>query len=171
MIYLIVALYSIFGIAFFVGAVIYILPFFFGAPYVPSSNIRTKTIIKLLKPKRGEKIVDLGSGDGKLLFEIAKTGATAYGYEINPVLVLRTKIIAKRLGLSKNIKVETANFWNKDLSGFDGIVVYGITYVMPKLEKKILKETKPGTRIVSNYFSFPNIKPRQKKEDILLYKI
>lgn len=171
MIYLIVALYSIFGIAFFVGAVIYVLPFFFGAPYVPSSDSRTKTIIKLLKPKKGEKIVDLGSGDGKLLFEIAKTGAFAYGYEINPILVLRTQIVARKFGLSKNIKVITANFWNKKLSGFDGIVVYGITYVMPKLEVKILKEAKPGTRVVSNYFTFPNIKPQQKSEDILLYKI
>lgn len=125
--------------------------------------------MKLLKPKPGEKIVDLGSGDGKLLFEIASRGATAYGYEINPFLVLRTRIRAKQLGLEKKVNVYCKSFWNVDLSKFDKIFFYQITYVMPRLEKKLMKELKQGTRIVSNYFSFPNWKPEKKEDEILLY--
>jgi len=71
--------------------------------------------MKLLDPKKGEKIVDLGSGNGKILFEIAARGATAYGYEINPLLVWRTRWQAKRLGIDKNVKVYWKSFWDVDL--------------------------------------------------------
>ena len=144
--------------------------YFFGAPFVVSSNERIRFILKLLKPQKGEKIVDLGSGDGTLLFEIAKSGAIAYGYEINPILVRRTKRKIKKLGLEGKVFVERANFLKKDLSDFDAIVVYGITYLMPRLEKKLQRELKPGTRVVSNYFKFPNWKPEKKEGDVLIYK-
>ncbi len=169
MVYFLIALYSIFLVGFTIWAVLYVLPFFFGAPYVTSSDHRTEKIIKLLNPKKNEKIVDLGSGNGHLLFEIAKTGAVAYGYEINPVLVWRTRLRARQLGLENKVRVYWKNFWNVNLSKFDAIVFYQITYVMPRLEKKLRKELKPGAKIVSNYFSFPTWKPAKKAEDVLLY--
>ena len=61
------------------------ISYLYGIPFVVSSDGRTRDIMKLLNPTKGEKIVDLGSGDGKLLFEIAKNGSLAYEYEINPI--------------------------------------------------------------------------------------
>ena len=125
----------------------------------------------MLDPKPGEKIVDVGSGNGKLLFEIAKSGATAYGYEINPVLVALTKRNIKKLGLEGKVFVEQADFFKKDLSKFDAVVVYGITYIMHRLEKKLTRELKSGTRIISNHFEFPNLKCAKKEGEIKLYRI
>lgn len=135
-----------------------------------SNDSRTKTIIKLLNPKPGEKIVDLGSGDGKLLFEIAKNEAKAYGYEINPIAYFESIFKMKRLGL-KNVRIYRKNFFDVDLSKFDAVVIYGITGVMPRLEKKLKTELKPGTRVISNYFKFPNLKPVEKRGNVLLYEI
>ena len=158
-----------FGVIAAVAAILYVLSFFFGAPYVTSSDERTKTIIKLLKPKKGERIVDLGSGNGKILFELARHGVKAYGYEVNPILVLRTRIRAKQLGLNKYIKVYWKSFWNEDLSKFDKIALYQITYVMPRLEKKLANELKPGTPVVSSYFPFPNWKPVKRENEVIFY--
>lgn len=144
--------------------------YFFGAPYVRSSDERTRALLKMLNPKPGQKIIDLGSGDGKLLFEIARRGATAYGVEINPFLVWRTKFVAKRLGLESKIHVWRGNLFKTEITNYDAIVVYGITYLMPRLEKKLLTELKPGTRVISNYFKFPKWKPVKKVDEILLYK-
>jgi 16S rRNA A1518/A1519 N6-dimethyltransferase RsmA/KsgA/DIM1 with predicted DNA glycosylase/AP lyase activity len=88
-----------------------------GIPFVVSTDERTHTIIKLLNPKPGEKIVDLGSGDGKLLFEIAKYGSIVTGYEINPYAYYLSKIRSKKLGL-KNVKIYRKNFFDADLSNF-----------------------------------------------------
>lgn len=144
-------------------------PYLFGAPYSPSSDNRAKTILKLLKPKKGERIADLGSGDGKLLLMIAQKGAYAVGYEINPVLVWKSKRKIKKLGLDKNIKVYWQDFRKKNLSEFDAITVYGITYMMARLEKKLLNELKPGTHVVSNFYRFPNWKPAKKEANVYLY--
>ena len=60
----------------------------FGAPYAAVGSERLAVIMELLSPKKGEKIADLGSGDGRIVIQAAKQGAKATGYEINPVLVV-----------------------------------------------------------------------------------
>ncbi len=124
--------------------------------------------MKLLDPKKGEKIVDLGSGDGKLLFEIANRGGRAYGYEINPIAYL-ISLFRTKIGGFKNVKVYYGNFMNADLSKYDAVVIYGISTIMPRIERKLKSELKPGTRVVSNFFQFPNLKPVKKGGDVLLY--
>ena len=52
-----------------------------GAPYIPSDQSTIKRMIKFAKVKKGEKAVDLGAGDGRVIVELAKAGAIAYGYE------------------------------------------------------------------------------------------
>lgn len=141
-----------------------------GIPFVVSTDERTKSIIKLLDPKPGEKIVDLGSGNGKLLFEIARRGSIAYGYEINPLAYFQSVLFTKKLGLS-NVKIYRENFFNVNLSKFDAVVIYGIAPTMPRIEEKLKRELKPGTRIVSNYFKFPNLKPIKKDGNVLLYEV
>lgn len=158
-------------LGFVVFIIQYGLTLFYGAPYVKSSDKRLKKIIKLLDPKPGEKIIDLGSGDGKILFDIVKKGATAYGVEVNPYLVWRTKQEIKNRKLSQRAYVKRGNLFNENLSKYDKVVIYGITYIMPKLEKKLQVELKPGTIVVSNYFELPQIKPVKKVGDVLLYKI
>lgn len=171
MLYLILlALFLLFLIVFIFWIVSHLISYFYGIPFVVSSDARTRHIMKLLNPKKGEKIVDLGSGDGKLLFEISQYGSRAYGFEINPIAYFQSVIRTKRLGL-KNIDIYWGNFMKKDLSDFDAVVVYGISTMMARLEHKLKRELKPGTRVVSNYFEFPNLKPLKKEGDVLLYII
>ena len=110
--------------------VIYFLgrPIIRGAIYFPTTPHGVSVMLKLADIKPGEKIVDLGSGDGRILIAAAKMGADAVGYEINPVLVRQSRRAIARAGIRAVVHWES--FWNVDLSEFDVVIVYGIPYIM-----------------------------------------
>ena len=141
----------------------------FGAPYATVAPNRIETMIKLLKLKKGDKLVDLGSGDGRIVIAFAKLGIEAHGYEINPVLVAWSRFRIRQLGLHKNAFVHFKSYWLEDLSGFDGVTVYGIAHMMGRLERKLKKELSPGSRIVSNYFQLPGMKATKQENKVSLY--
>ncbi len=141
----------------------------FGAPYVGSKRQKLKQMIKLARIKKGDKAADLGSGDGRVVLALAKTGATAHGYEINPVLVWQARRKIAKAGVSDRATIYFKNYWLIDLSSYDLITVYGTTYIMKKLETKLQKELKPGARVISNYFKFPHWQPQQSRGEVHLY--
>ena len=73
--------------------------FFWGAIYVPTEKERVKKMVEFLKIKPGQAVVDLGAGDGRLLIALAKAGAKAYGYEVDPFLVTSARENIKQAGL------------------------------------------------------------------------
>ena len=62
-----------------------------GAIYYPSEKKNVEVIVKFLNIKPGEKIADLGSGDGRIIIALARAGAEAHGYEVNPFLVRQSR--------------------------------------------------------------------------------
>src|SRR3990167_5041232 len=88
---------------------------FLDLPYVATKRDKIETIIKLATIKKNETVVDLGSGDGRLLFAAAEKGAYAVGYEINPFLIVLTRLRAGLKGLSSKIMVHQRNLWKADL--------------------------------------------------------
>jgi cyclopropane fatty-acyl-phospholipid synthase-like methyltransferase len=146
------------------------LVIFQGPIFVRSEDDRLASMFELAKPKKGERIIDLGSGDGKILIELAKRGLKAEGVEINSALVKESERAIKKLGLEKKVKVTRASFWDFDLSGFDLVFFYGMSHVMRRMEKKLLVELKPGARVVSNYFQFPSWEPEKKLGEARLYR-
>ena len=144
------------------------MPWTFGAPFQSSSKKEIGNIIKLANIKKSDKIVDLGSGNGKLVIELAKTGAEVHGYEINPLLVWWSRRRIKKLGLKKAF-IHKKSIWDVNLKKFDVIVVFQIYYVMKTLSKKIKKEAKKNVRIVSNTWKLPGKKPIRKLSNVYLY--
>ena len=156
-------IFLIFQLLFALFFIFLVLSFYTGAPYVPSKLKSAKRMIELAHITKGTRVIDLGSGDGRLLFLATTHGAIATGYEISPFLVLLTNI--KALFLLQNAHAIWKNFWRADISKADVILLYLIPWKMKQLEDKILKETKPGTRIISNSFIFPHIPCTTKDED------
>ena len=142
-----------------------------GAFFAASEKKEVGKMIFLSGVKPGDKAVDLGSGDGRLVIALAKAGAEAHGYEINPVLVWWSRREIKKAGLSDKAFIHRNNFWNMSFSKFNVVAVFGIGYMMKKLEAKLKKELKPGSRVVSNYFIFPNWQYSKKEDNIYLYEI
>lgn len=145
--------------------------FFLDLPYVATDRQKIDSIIKLAKIKKGETVVDLGSGDGRLLFAAAQRGAHAIGYEINPLLIVLTHIHAKLKGLVDQIELRRQNLWKADLAVADVIFVYGRRKNMPKFEEFIYRNAQKGSRVVVNTNPFPNKEPQKSANDFFLYQV
>ena len=141
-----------------------------GAIYQPTDDDTVKKMVELANIKTGEKAVDLGSGDGRLVIALANAGAEAYGYEINPLFFERSKRRIYESQLTGKAFVYRKSYWSEDLSNFDVITAYGTTDVARRLETKLKREAKIGTRILLNTYGFPTWPPSKKEGKVYLYE-
>ena len=126
-------------------------------------------MIGLADAKKGEKMVDLGSGDGRIVVEFGKIGVEAHGYEIDWKLLEKSEENIKKAKLIDKAFIHEANFWKEDLSEYDIITIYGMPSVLPMLEQKLERELKMDTRVISSIYEFPNWKYKNKKDNVFLY--
>ncbi len=174
---LISIVFSFLLIVFFVFSILSIVR---GAIFVPTQAKKIKRSIDLVNLKPGQRVVDLGSGDGRILIACALRGAEAVGFEINPFLVWKARRNIKKAGLNKpssdpkNNKgvasCKLKNFWGQNFSSFDVVFVYGINYIMNELEKKLKKELKPQAKVVSFIYKFPNWEIERAENGVYIYK-
>lgn len=144
---------------------------FHGPVFVPSADDKLRAMLKLPKLTKRSKVIDLGSGDGKVLIALAKQfGVKGTGVEINGILVNRSRKKIAEAGLNKQLTILKQSFWDTDLSKYDVVFFYGTSYVMKKLEEKLQKEMKKGSQFVSNYFRLPNLKPVKTVNNVRLYQ-
>lgn len=142
----------------------------FGAPYLPTLKKQTDEALDLLALKPGQTVLELGSGDGRVMLAAAKQGLNVVGYELNPILALVSRIVTWRY--RKQVKVVWGNFWHKKWPPADGIFVFLLDRYMVKLDQAITgyqqKQTKP-VRLVSFTFAIPHKKPAKTIGGLLRY--
>lgn len=110
----------------------------FGAPYVPSHRKDVRRAFAHFKVGPKDTVIDVGSGDGIVLREASKRGAKAIGYELNPVLVLISRIASAGRG---DITIRLANFWMVSFPvGTTYVYSFAIGRDRKKLEAKIQSE-------------------------------
>ncbi len=137
-----------------------------GAPFVPTTKRVMKTMFKLANIKKGEKVYDLGCGDGRIVFQAAKLKAKAVGYEFS----IPTFLIAKFLSLfHKNATIQMRDFWSQDYKDADVIFCYLLTESMQTFKLVVWPQLKPGTRVISHAFKMKGIAPKKKEGTVVLY--
>ena len=154
----------------------FLIPFFFGAPYEPTRGKALKNIIKFTNPKAGDKIAELGSGDGRICITLTKklpknSKIEIQGFEINPFLIWISRRKIKELGLQNKIKIYWKNFFKEDLSKYNKIIMFQFNTITNKLSKKFKRELKPGSIIVSHYWKLPNWKIKKQEGRVYLYEV
>ena len=138
--------------------------------YKIKSPFSGKDIFSMYTPLSGKKVVDLGSGDGRIMIAYAKSGASVRGYEINPLLVIAARNNIRKAGLQFKAQAYWKSFWNQNLSDADIVTIFGVPHIMASLEKKLQTELKPGARIFSIAFPFPHWPLEYHEENIYYYK-
>lgn len=119
-----------------------------GAPYVPSKRRDVeRAFTELYKLANTDVLVDIGSGDGKVLRLASSYGAKAVGYEIHPVLVAIAKWLSRN---DPNVSVHLANFWTAKLP-IDTTVIYtfGDTRDIGKMYKKAKEAAKLHNKTIA----------------------
>ena len=120
-------------------------------PYVVSPEAVVERMLRLAEPKAGERLIDLGSGDGRIVIEAAKRyGAKGLGVDIDPRLVELARENAKRAGLEALASFEVRDLFETDLRGAGVVTMYLLPEVNRKLMPRLLEQLNPGARVVSH---------------------
>lgn len=120
--------------------------------FVASPPAVVAGMLSLARVGPGDLVYDLGCGDGRLVIAAAELGARGIGVDIDPVLVRRSRENALAAGQAERTEFRTGNFFEADLSGATVVALYLLHSVNAKLLPKLLRELRPGTRLVSHSF-------------------
>jgi precorrin-6B methylase 2 len=130
------------------------------APFVPSPLQIVDRMLDLAKIKPGEKLYDLGSGDGRVVIAAAqKYDIKAVGIEISSRLVKQSKEEIKKLGLEEKASVMHGDVFDADLKDADVVILYLLRDSNNTLKPKLEKALRPGTRVVSHDYEIEGWKP------------
>ncbi len=141
-----------------------------GPIYYPSKDEIVNQMLKLAKVTKKDTVIDMGSGDGRFLIAAAKIGAKAIGYEINPILVSKSRKLIKEAGLEKLATVYGKSFWKADLNKATVITTYLFPEFMNRLQRSIEKKVYHPIRVVANDYPFNRKQPDKILNKIYLYK-
>jgi len=120
-------------------------------PFVVSPDDVVDRMLRLGEVRAGDYLIDLGSGDGRIVIEAAKrAGASGLGVDIDPRLVQLARDNAKRAGVEALARFEVRDLFETDLRGASIVTMYLLPEVNRQLVPRLLAQLKPGARIVSH---------------------
>ena len=136
------------------------------APYYPTPETIVEKMLRFGEVKPGEKVYDLGSGDGRIVIMAAKKfKANAVGVEFDDGLWKQSSERIAKLGLTANARIIHGDLLLQDYSDADLLTVYLLPMSNDKVTPILEKQLKKGTRIVAHDFEFSAWKP-EKIQDI-----
>jgi protein-L-isoaspartate O-methyltransferase len=136
-----------------------------GGPYVPTPQTVVNAMLEIAGVGPADHVIDLGSGDGRIVLSGAtRHKASGMGVDIDGELVDMANASAKKLGVEERVRFVQQDVFATDLSRATVLTLYLLPGMMESLRPKLLKELKPGTRIVSHDFDFGEWKPDRTVE-------
>ncbi|HET6493033.1 MAG TPA: class I SAM-dependent methyltransferase [Burkholderiales bacterium] len=131
--------------------------------YVPTPQVAVDEMLKMAKVTASDFVIDLGSGDGRILITAAKKfGARGLGVDLDTVLLKKARDGAAREGVSDRVQFVEQNLFLTDLSRATVITSYLLPEMNEKLRPKILA-LKPGTRLVAHDYDMGEWQPDEQK--------
>jgi hypothetical protein len=129
--------------------------------FVPSAQPTVERLVKLARIQDNDVVVDLGSGDGRIVLTAARDNpkVRGWGVDINENLVRQSNEQAKKQGVSDRIQFFHRNVFDADIGQATVITMWLFPELMRLLRPKLLAEARPGTRLVSNGFEMPGWEP------------
>ena len=127
-------------------------------PFVITPTNVVAAMLDLARVGPGDRLIDLGSGDGRIVLAAAQRGAIAVGVEIDPALVERSRESARRAKLADRATFVTQDLFESDYSGYDVVTLYLLPDVNRRLAPRFLALA-PGTRIVSHDYGLGDWPP------------
>ena len=124
--------------------------------YVPTPDAVVRAMLDVARVTSADVVYDLGSGDGRIVIEAARTyGARAVGIELDPELNKEATKNAQKAGVADKVTFVRADFFKTDLSEATVVTLFLSPNINARLQPKLRRELKPGSRIVSHRFPMP----------------
>jgi SAM-dependent methyltransferase len=131
--------------------------------YVPTPQPVVDAMLDLADVSQSDVVYDLGSGDGRIVITAAtRFGARGVGIEIDPALVEKARVNAAAAGVSDRVRFVRQNLFAADIRNATVVTLYLLQSINERLRPKLVRELKPGTRIVSHVFNMGPEWPPEK---------
>ena len=141
---------------------------FYGAPYLPTLSKQTTEALDMLALSKGDTLLELGCGDGKVMVAALNRGLQVVGYELNPLLFLIAWLRVRPYG--NRAKVVWGNYWHEQWPDADGIFVFLLDRYMTRLDKRITQYQHRPVKLVSFAFKVPGQVPSKESRGLYLYE-
>ena len=129
-------------------------------PYLPSTPVAVEEMLRLADVRASDVVVDLGSGDGRIPITAATAfGARGFGVDIDAKLVEEANENARKAGVEKQVHFFQRDVFEADIREATVVTLYLLSGLVNRLKPKLMKELRPGTRIVAHDFGFKDWTP------------
>lgn len=133
-------------------------------PYEPSSPEVVMEMLRLAGVKKGDVVYDLGCGDGRIVIAAAKEfGARGVGIDIDPQRIAESRANARKAGVTRMVRFRHEDLFEADIREATVVMLYLWPRVNLQLRPKLLRELKPGTRIVSHSHNMGDWAPQEER--------
>ena len=131
--------------------------------YVPTPEEVVEAMLQVAGVSGSDVIYDLGCGDGRIPVTAAKKyGARGVGIDIDPQRIKEANENVQKNGVADKVKILQADLFETNLSEATVVTLYLLPSLNQKLRPKLMKELKPGTRVVSHAFDMGDWKPEKE---------
>lgn len=153
-------------------AVIVIVLFSFvllmGPPYVPTLRKQTETALDLLDLRPGQTLLELGSGDGRVMLAAVRRGWKVIGIEINPLLVAVSYILTWKY--RGQVRIIWGSYWGAPWPRADAVFTFMLPRYMPQLDERLEKWRPAPIKLASFAFTIPGKQPIDSRDGVYLYE-
>lgn len=138
-----------------------------GAPYLPTKKLQIKTALDLLDLKKGQTLLDLGCGDGRVLKLAARQGIKGVGYEANPLLWVVACLNTWKH--RSTVSIKCSNYWTSKWPRVSGIYMFLGEKHMAKLHKNFVRYDHKPLRVASYAFRLEKANLIKEQGGVYLY--
>ncbi|MEX0994807.1 MAG: class I SAM-dependent methyltransferase, partial [Balneolaceae bacterium] len=131
-------------------------------PYVPTPNQVVERMLDVANVGPGDYVIDLGSGDGRIVIAAAQRGAVGHGVDLNPERVEEAEENARSAGVTNRVLFLEEDIFETDFSQASVITMYLLSSVNRELRPSLLENLRPGSRIVSHSFDMGDWEPDEE---------
>lgn len=128
-------------------------------PYVPTPEEVVNRMLQEADVGPGDYVIDLGSGDGRIVIAAAKNGAVGHGVDLDPQRVREARENAIEEGVDDRVLFLQEDIFETDIHQASVITMYLLTSVNQKLRPRLFEDLRPGTKVVSHSFDMGSWEP------------
>ncbi len=128
-------------------------------PYLGTRPAVVEKMLDMAGVGPGDRVLDLGTGDGRILIAAARRGATGLGIDIDPVLIAEARAAAVQAGVADRARFASQDLFATPLAGYGVVTMFLLPQVNLRLRPRLLRELAPGSRIVSHAFDMADWPP------------
>jgi SAM-dependent methyltransferase len=128
-------------------------------PYAATRAPAVAAMLSLAAVGPGDRVVDLGTGDGRIAIAAARRGATATGIDIDPVLIAEAQANARAAGVADRVRFRVEDLFATPLAEADVVTLFLLPEINARLRPRILSTMAPGARVVSHAFDMGDWSP------------